>query len=315
MIMVAIQVESKSQPASGCSETMPDHFPSSHEASIRDMHPPGHAAGEHRTYTQDEQLLNRSVPPMPRPLAPELAFFTRTDTWRVMKMQSELIMGIDELSDLGASVAIFGSARLKETDPDYIAAQTLGQMMAEAGFAVITGGGPGIMEAANRGAFEAGGMSIGCNIELPFEQKPNPYLSRSLDFQYFFVRKTMFIKYANGFVIFPGGFGTLDELFEAMTLVQTLKIQRFPIILYNRKFWAKLLDFVHETLLDRGLISPEDLNLLVVSDDLEEIRKTLLDCYFNRCWVTWKRSEGAVEHSDPPGAPATAVDPAKADAQ
>lgn len=294
---------------------MSDHFPTSHEASIRDVTP--HQGGHipPRTHTQDEELLNRTVPPMPRPLAPELAFFTRTDTWRVMKMQSELIMGIDNLSDLGASVAIFGSARLKETDPDYIAARELGKLMAESGFAVITGGGPGIMEAANRGAYEGGGLSIGCNIELPFEQKPNPYLTRSLDFQYFFVRKTMFIKYANGFVIFPGGFGTLDELFEAMTLVQTLKIQRFPIILYNRKFWSKLLDFIHETLLDRGVISPEDLNLLVVSDDLEEIRKTILDCYFNRCWVTWKKSEGAAEHSDPPGAPATAIDPNKADAQ
>jgi uncharacterized protein (TIGR00730 family) len=252
---------------------------------------------------------------MPRPLAPELAYFTRTDTWRVMRMQSELVMGIDKLSDLGASVAIFGSARLKENDPDYIAARKLGQMMAEAGFAVITGGGPGIMEAANRGAIEAGGLSIGCNIELPFEQQPNPYLTRSIDFQYFFIRKTMFIKYANGFVIFPGGFGTLDELFEALTLVQTLKIQRFPIILYNRVFWSKLLDFVHQTLLDRGVISPEDLNLLIVSDDLEEILKTLLDCYFNRGWVTWKRSEGASEHSDPPGSPATAIHPEKSDAQ
>ena len=294
---------------------MSDHFPTSHESSIRDTHPEIHAAGLSRGHTQDEQLLNRTVPPMPRPLAPELAFFTRTDTWRVLKMQSELVMGIDELSDLGASVAIFGSARLKETDPDYIAARTLGKLMAESNFAVITGGGPGIMEAANRGAFEGGGVSIGCNIELPFEQKPNPYLTRSLDFHYFFVRKNKFIKYSNGFVIFTGGFGTLDELFEAMTLVQTLKIQRFPIILYNRKFWSKMLDFIHETLLDRGVISPEDLNLLVVSDDLEEIRKTILDCYFNRCWVTWKRSEGAAEHSDPPGAPATAVDPHKADAQ
>jgi uncharacterized protein (TIGR00730 family) len=294
---------------------MSDNEHKRHQTSIRDTTPDLTVASPHRVHTQDEQFLMRSVPPMPRPLASELAYFTRTDTWRVMRMQSELVMGIDKLSDLGASVAIFGSARLKETDPDYIAARELGKMMAESGFAVITGGGPGIMEAANRGALEGGGLSIGCNIELPFEQQPNPYLNRSLDFQYFFVRKTMFIKYANGFVIFPGGFGTMDELFEALTLVQTLKIQRFPIILYNREFWSKVLDFIHETLIDRGVISPEDLNLLIVSDSLEEIRKTLLDCYFNRCWVTWKRSEGAAEHSDPPGAPATAVDPEKSDAQ
>ncbi|MFM1802680.1 MAG: hypothetical protein RJA81_2032 [Planctomycetota bacterium] len=294
---------------------MSDNEQKRHQTSIRDTSPEVTAAMLHRVHTQDEQFLQRSMPPMPRPVASELAYFTRTDTWRVMRMQSELVMGIDKLSDLGASVAIFGSARLKENDPDYIAARELGRMMAESGFAVITGGGPGIMEAANRGAIEGKGLSIGCNIELPFEQAPNPYLNRSLDFQYFFVRKTMFIKYANGFVIFPGGFGTLDELFEALTLVQTLKIQRFPIILYNRAFWSKLLDFIHETLIDRGVISPEDLNLLVVSDDLEEIRKTLLDCYFNRCWVTWKRSEGAAEHSDPPGAPETAIDPEKSDAQ
>lgn len=286
-----------------------------HQTSIRDTSPDLTASVLHRVHTQDEQFLMRSTPPMPRPVASELAYFTRTDTWRVLRMQSELVMGIDKLSDLGASVAIFGSARLKENDPDYIAARELAKMMAESGFAIITGGGPGIMEAANRGALEGNGLSIGCNIELPFEQKPNDYLTRSLDFQYFFVRKTMFIKYANGFVIFPGGFGTMDELFEAMTLVQTLKIQRFPIILYNRKFWSKMLEFIHETLIDRGVISPEDLNLLIVTDSLEEIRKTLLDCYFNRCWVTWKHSEGAAEHSDPPGAPATAVDPVKGDAQ
>lgn len=294
---------------------MADRSQYPHDSSIRDTNPDLIAALHKRVHTHDEELLNRSVPPVPRPLAPELAYYTRTDSWRIMKMQSELIMGMDRLADVGASIAIFGSARLKEDDPDYIAARTLGRMMAESGFAVITGGGPGIMEAANRGAMEAKGVSIGCNIELPFEQAPNPYLTRSLDFQYFFVRKTMFIKYANGFVIFPGGFGTLDELFEALTLVQTLKIQRFPIILYNREFWSKALDFIHETLIERGLISPEDLNLLIVSDDLVEIRNTVIDCYQNRCWVTWKRSEGAAEHSDPPGAPATAVDPAKADAQ
>jgi uncharacterized protein (TIGR00730 family) len=158
---------------------------------------------------------------------------------------------------------------------------------------VITGGGPGIMEAANKGAREAGGLSIGCNIELPFEQKPNPYTDISVNFRYFFVRKTMFVKYSNGFVIFPGGFGTLDELFEALTLVQTRKINRFPIVLYDSSYWKGLLDWVKGTQLASGAISPEDLNLLVVTDSLEEICDVMVDCYNTRSWISWKRSEGA----------------------
>jgi uncharacterized protein (TIGR00730 family) len=171
------------------------------------------------------------------------------------------------------------------------------------------------MEAANRGASEAGGLSIGCNIELPFEQISNPYLDLSINFRYFFVRKTMFVKYSEGFVIFPGGFGTLDELFEAMTLVQTRKIRRFPIILYNSAYWKGLLDWIVGTQLDRKAISPEDLNLLIVTDSVEEIRDALVECYKTRCWETWKRSYGARMDADPPGAPATAPDPSKADAQ
>ncbi len=161
----------------------------------------------------------------------------------------------------------------------YAKAREMGRALAEAGFAVITGGGPGLMEAANRGAHEAGGLSIGCNIELPFEQSQNRYTDLSINFRYFFVRKTMFVKYSNGFVIFPGGFGTLDELFESLTLVQTRKINRFPIVLFGSAYWKGLLDWIKDTQLAEKTISPEDLNLLIVTDSVEEARDILVDCY------------------------------------
>jgi uncharacterized protein (TIGR00730 family) len=265
--------------------------------------------------TEDEQLLNRLLPEEPVPQSGELAAFTHTDPWRVLRIQGEFVHGINALASVGAAVAVFGSARFDENHPMYEAARKLGRLLAEAGFAVITGGGPGVMEAANRGAFEAGGHSIGCNIELPFEQQCNPYLDRSINFRYFFVRKTMFVKYSEGFVIFPGGFGTLDELFEALTLVQTKKISRFPIILYNSTYWKGLLDWIVATQLVERTISPEDLNLLILTDSVEEVRDALVECYKTRCWNTWKRSFGAKMDSDPPGAPATAPDPSKSDAQ
>jgi uncharacterized protein (TIGR00730 family) len=265
--------------------------------------------------TEDEELLNRAVPSIPRARAPELAAFTHTDPWRVLRIQSEFVSGINALAEVGAGIAVFGSARVAADSPYYGDARALGRMLVDAGFAVITGGGPGIMEAANRGAFEAGGLSVGCNIELPFEQIENPYLSLSIDFRYFFVRKTMFVKYSNGFAIFPGGFGTLDELFEALTLVQTRKINRFPIVLYGSSYWNGLLDWIKGTQLAAGMISPEDLNLLILTDSIEEVRDIMVDCYNTRCWTTWKRSEGAKIDADPPGAPATAPDPSKADAQ
>ncbi|MCA1685128.1 MAG: TIGR00730 family Rossman fold protein [Planctomycetia bacterium] len=252
---------------------------------------------------------------MPRARAPELAGFTHTDPWRVLRIQGEFVHGINALAEVGAAISVFGSARLLENSPYYADARKLGGMLAEAGFAVITGGGPGIMEAANRGAHETGGLSIGCNIELPFEQAENPYLDLSINFRYFFVRKTMFVKYSNGFVIFPGGFGTLDELFESLTLVQTRKISRFPIVLYGSTYWGGLLDWVKNTQLAAGTISPEDLNLLVMTDSLDEARDIMVDCYNSQCWTTWKRSEGAKVDADPPGSPETAPDPAKADAQ
>jgi len=265
--------------------------------------------------TEDEELLNRSVPSLPRANAPELAAFTHTDPWRVLRIQGEFVQGFDALSRVGAAVAVFGSARFGPETKYYADARELGRKLADAGFAVITGGGPGLMEAANLGAKEAGGLSIGCNIELPFEQESNPYTNLSIDFRYFFVRKTMFVKYSNGFAIFPGGFGTLDELFEALTLVQTRKIKRFPIVLYDSSYWRGLLDWIENTQLARGAISAEDLNLLILTDSVDEIRDIMVDCYNSRCWTTWKKSEGARLDADPPGGPATAPDPAKSDAQ
>jgi uncharacterized protein (TIGR00730 family) len=185
-----------------------------------------------RTYTptEDEKLLQQP--------SQTVADFTRTDPWRVMRIMGEFIEGFDTLSSVDRGVTIFGSARTSPEDPMYKAAEEVARLLSEAGFAIITGAGPGIMEAANKGAHLAGGRSIGCNIELPFEQGANPYVDTLVNFRYFFVRKTMFIKYSMAFIIFPGGFGTLDELFEAITLIQTGKIYQFPVILFGRHYWA-----------------------------------------------------------------------------
>jgi uncharacterized protein (TIGR00730 family) len=211
--------------------------------------------------TQDEQLLESPGPDE----------FTHTDTWRVFRIMGEFVEGFDELATLTRGISIFGSARTRPDDPDYKAAQETAALLAREGFAVITGGGPGIMEAANRGAFEAGGLSIGCNIELPFEQRPNPYQTRGLKFKYFFVRKMMFVKYSLGFIIFPGGFGTLDELFEALTLIQTRKIRNFPVVLYGSIYWSGLLNWMRESALVQGKISDNDLRLFHVTDSPAEV--------------------------------------------
>lgn len=240
--------------------------------------------------TADEQLLESTELAEPSPRAPELGAFTHTEAWRVLRIQGEFVYGINALAEVGAAISVFGSARFGEAHPMYTAARRLGALLADAGFAVITGGGPGVMEAANRGAYEAGGLSIGCNIELPFEQAGNPYTNLAINFRYFFVRKTMFVKFSNGFVIFPGGFGTLDELFEALTLVQTRKVSRFPIILYNRAYWSGLIDWVVGTQLVERTISPEDLDLLVMTDSVEETRDLLVDCYRRRSWLAGKHS-------------------------
>ena len=211
--------------------------------------------------TQDEQLLES-----PRPDE-----FTHTDPWRVFRIMGEFVEGFDELATLSRGIAIFGSARTRPDDPDYKAAQETGALLAAKGFAVITGGGPGIMEAANRGAFDAGGLSIGCNIELPFEQKANPYQTLSLTFKYFFVRKMMFVKYSLAFIIFPGGFGTLDELFEALTLIQTKKIRNFPIVLFGKQYWSGLLDWLRAEVLPGGKISEHDMDIFHITDSPAEV--------------------------------------------
>ncbi len=230
-------------------------------------------------HTQDEQLLES---PHQTPVAEQL--FTHTDPWRVLRIMSEFVSGFDTLAELGPAVTIFGSARIKEDDPTYLQAEELALLLAEAGLAVITGGGPGIMEAANRGAYEGHGQSIGLNIELPFEQGINPYVHTGIEFHYFFVRKTMFIKYAQAFVIFPGGFGTLDELLEALTLIQTGKVQNFPVILFGSAYWQGLLDWLHTAPLTQGKIAEGDLKLLMVSDSPVEVRDLILRSMKQEDW-------------------------------
>lgn len=211
--------------------------------------------------TQDEQLLES-----PRPDE-----FTNTDPWRVFRIMGEFVEGFDELATLNRSVSIFGSARSKPADADYKAAEETAALLVAAGFGVITGGGPGIMEAANKGAFEAGGLSIGCNIELPFEQRPNAYQTKSLTFKYFFVRKMMFVKYSLGFIIFPGGFGTFDELFEALTLIQTRKIRNFPVILFGSSYWTGLLNWLRDNVRGEGKISDLDFRMIQITDSPAEV--------------------------------------------
>jgi uncharacterized protein (TIGR00730 family) len=210
---------------------------------------------------------------------PAQAEFTHGDPWRVLRILGEYAHGFDELAEVGAAVAVFGSARTPETDPMYQAARATGRRLAEAGFAVVTGGGPGIMEAANRGARDAGGLSVGCNIELPREQGTTAYVDVAVNFRYFFCRKTMFVKYSEGFVLFPGGFGTLDELFEALTLIQTGKIRRFPVVLFGSAYWRGLVEWVRQRLLAEAKIDTSDLDLLRVTDSPAEVCRIVLDAY------------------------------------
>jgi uncharacterized protein (TIGR00730 family) len=212
--------------------------------------------------TQDERLLES-----PR----RTDEFLHTDTWRVFRIMGEFVQGFEDLAHITNGVSIFGSARTLPDDPVYQAARETAALLAHAGFSVITGGGPGIMEAANRGAFEAGGPSIGCNIELPHEQKGNDYTTLSLKFKYFFVRKMMFVKYSDAFIIFPGGFGTLDELFEALTLIQTKKIRNFPVVLYGSEYWRGMIDWIQGPVLSEGKITEEDLKRLHLTDSPAEI--------------------------------------------
>ena len=205
--------------------------------------------------------------------------FTRTDTWRVMRIMGEFIEGFDHLSGIERGVAVFGSARTAPDAPQYLAAQETARLLAEAGFTIITGAGPGIMEAANKGARDGGGYSVGCNIELPFEQGANPFVDTLVNFRYFFVRKTMFVKYSNAFIIFPGGFGTLDETFEALTLIQTGKLYQFPVILFGRHYWAGLIRWLQSRVVVERKISPGDMDLIMVTDDPAEAAHAIIEAY------------------------------------
>jgi uncharacterized protein (TIGR00730 family) len=216
--------------------------------------------GQVTASTTDQRLLDAGGP----------SDWVHTDPWRVLRIQSEFIEGFGTLAELPPAISVFGSARTPADSPEYEAGVRLGRGLVEAGFAVITGGGPGAMEAANKGACEANGTSVGLGIELPFEQGLNPYVDIGLNFRYFFVRKMMFVKYAQGFVVLPGGLGTLDELFEALTLVQTQKVTRFPIVLFGSAYWGGLVDWLKNTLIAQGKASEKDLLLFHVTDDVDE---------------------------------------------
>jgi uncharacterized protein (TIGR00730 family) len=238
--------------------------------------------------TEDEKLLQ-----FPGPSSDD---FTRTDTWRVLRIMGEFIEGFDTLAWVQKAVTVFGSARIGPEDPQYKKAEQVAGLLARAGFAVITGAGPGIMEAANKGARLAGGRSIGCNIELPFEQGTNPYVDTSINFRYFMVRKTMFIKYSTAFLIFPGGYGTLDETFDALTLIQTGKIYQFPVILFGRHYWAGLIRWLQARVMGEGKISPGDLDLMLLTDDPEEAARVVIAAYDSQSQAVNARSRktGAV---------------------
>ena len=220
--------------------------------------------------TEDAKLLQYGGP---------RSDFRSTDPWRVMRIMSEFIEGFDKLAQVEKGVSIFGSARTHPDDPQYVAATETARLLAAQGFSIITGAGPGIMEAANKGAKLGGGLSIGCNIELPFEQGANPYVDTLVGFRYFAVRKTMFIKYSSAFIIFPGGFGTFDELFEALTLIQTGKISQFPVVLFGTHYWAGLVRWLNSRVLAERKISPGDMDLMIVTDDPAEAARVIAQAY------------------------------------
>ena len=224
------------------------------------------------TSTTDQRLLDSRGP----------SDWVHTDPWRVLRIQSEFVEGFGALAELGPAVSVFGSARTARTDPEYALAEQLGRQLAEAGFAVITGGGPGAMEAANKGACEGGGVSVGLGIELPFESGFNEYVDMGVNFRYFFARKTMFVKYAQGFVVLPGGFGTLDELFEALTLVQTRKVTSFPIVLLGNSYWSGLVDWIRSTMMAGGKVAEADLEMFQVTERVEEAVEILVAAWRGR---------------------------------
>jgi uncharacterized protein (TIGR00730 family) len=243
--------------------------------------------------TEDEKLLSLSQG-VARP-----DDFTRTDTWRLMRITGEFIEGFDRLAGVTKAVTVFGSARVGPSDPWYGVAQEVSRLLAKEGFAIITGAGPGIMEAANRGAREGGGRSIGCNIELPFEQHANPYVDTLINFRYFLVRKMMFIKYSTAFLIFPGGFGTLDELFEALTLIQTGKIYQFPVVLFGRYYWAGLVRWLQARALREGKIAATDIDLMMMTDVPAQAVKVVLEAYAAQTRLAHERAERERETETP----------------
>ncbi len=242
-----------------------------------------------QTSTTDQRLLDSRGP----------TDWVHTDPWRVLRIQSEFVEGFGALAELGPAISVFGSARTRPDDAAYAVAERLGAALTRAGFAVITGGGPGVMEAANKGAVESGGVSVGLGIELPFETGLNDYVDIGINFRYFFARKMMFVKYAQGFVVLPGGFGTFDELFEALTLVQTQKVTSFPIILVGRDYWGGLVDWVTKTVLADGKISEADRDLIVVTDDLDEAVAIMVEAQRRR----ESAAPGAGERPEPPRRP------------
>ena len=232
----------------------PDHTPEKHKGPVTLRRQ------QVESETTDARLLDTRGP----------TDWVHTDPWRVLRIQSEFVEGFGALAELGRAVSVFGSARVHVDDPEYALGRQVGRLLADAGYAVITGGGPGAMEAANRGACEAGGVSVGLGIELPFEQGMNEWVDIGVDFRYFFARKTMFVKYAQGFIVLPGGFGTFDELFEALCLVQTKKVTSFPVVLLGHAYWDGLVDWLRSTVLAGGKINERDLTLFRVTDDPAE---------------------------------------------
>jgi uncharacterized protein (TIGR00730 family) len=242
----------------GSGEPIGEHRRSGRLVMSRDI---GRKMAGDPNMTEDRKLLQRSARPA----------FLDTDPWRALRILAEFVEGFDALAQIGRAITIFGSARVAEGDPTYAMAREIGRLLALEGYSVITGGGPGVMEAANRGCQEGGGLSVGCNIELPHEQSINAYVDLGVEFRYFFARKTMFVKYADGFVILPGGYGTLDELMESLTLIQTGKIEHFPVVLIGTEFFGGFVDWIKAKLVGEGMISPDDLDLIQVTDDPKRV--------------------------------------------
>jgi len=258
---------------------------------------PSYKKFPHRKLTEDERLMRRMKKPLIRPTEEKISDeiekevkdrkkaieldYTETDPWRVFKVMSEMVNGFDTLAHIPPSVTVFGSARLSPDDPIYTKIVETTKLLSKEGFGIITGGGPGAMEAANKGAKEGGGVSIGCNIELPHEQSYNEYIDIPIKFHYFFIRKMMFVKYAEAFVIFPGGFGTMDELFVTLTLIQNKKIDNFPLILFGSEYWSGLLDWIKSSMLRSGKVSESEFGLIKLTDDVGEIVKTIKESYLS----------------------------------